>query len=399
VTTAHETSRRGDGRGRLRRARHHGRQRSRRPSRGRASARSRRGALSRRQRRKRRPALCARPWRGRRNGDRSCPRRRPRARCSHTAGASHHTRTDAGGRPGRVRRRGASRSGSWRLAADAPPRVACASARVRRRRRSDLGRRRRRRSRHRGLGGHRSRRGWWSGDGLCGRGFGARRGWLRSRRLRRWRRRLHGLCRHGRLRWRAGCGRRRCRGRRRPGARRRPGRSGDPARRQEAHRVEVSVRVGGDAHSQVDVRHRPLGLAARADHADGGALVDLRALDHSDSTEMGERDRQPVAREDADGLAVAWHGAGERHGARGGRVDGLGVGSGDVDAAMLPTRVGVVTEEERTEHGSLRRPRPRGRPRGRCQHGRDRPQENDRPHRPGHDSSPPLLEMTTETPA
>ena len=154
------------------------------------------------------------------------------------------------------------------------------------------------------------------------------------------------------------CGRRRLNGRR---TRRRTGRGSrrrDRTRRQQPERVGVALLVGGSSDPEVDGRDGLLRRAARADRADRAALGDRVALRDDDRPEVDERDGVPVRREDRDAAPVGRQRARERHDARRGRSDGRAVRTGDVDAAVLPTRVGVRAERERAEDRAVRGPRP-----------------------------------------
>jgi hypothetical protein len=63
---------------------------------------------------------------------------------------------------------------------------------------------------------------------------------------------------------------------------------------EERQGIDVSVRINRQANAQVDVRFRPLGLAARTDRADDVALGHLRADPNADRAEVDERDRPAV---------------------------------------------------------------------------------------------------------
>jgi hypothetical protein len=165
-------------------------------------------------------------------------------------------------------------------------------------------------------------------------------------------------------------GRRRDHGSRNSGGERRRGRRlgrcgrrhGRHERGQERERIEVAVVVGRGAHAEVDVRHRQLRRAARADRADQVALRHRRALRDRRRSEMCEGHGERVWSQDRDGRAARRHAAGERDDAGGGRDDG-GAGRGaDVDATVLPAHVGVRGVEcKRREDGPRHGPGPRRR--------------------------------------
>jgi hypothetical protein len=128
--------------------------------------------------------------------------------------------------------------------------------------------------------------------------------------------------------------------------------------RQERQRVDVAVRVRGQADAQIDVRLGPLGLAARADRADDVALGDLGSDRDPDRAEMDERDRVPVLGTDRQAEPLLWKPAGE--GDDSGRC-GTDVRTGrgaDVDPAVLAAGVRIPIGDERPEHRPVDRPGP-----------------------------------------
>jgi hypothetical protein len=176
------------------------------------------------------------------------------------------------------------------------------------------------------------------GPRLRGHRLGSRRGrrrWVGGqagvrRRVRRGRcdgvgRRLRRGCRRGRARRRRGHARRCRRGR--------------PARRQEPERIDVTLLVRRDADAEVDVGHGHLGVAARADRADGIALVDGGAPRDEQRSEMRERDGIAVRGRDRDAQPRARNRARERDRSRRRCGDGRAAIAGDVDAAVLAGRV------------------------------------------------------------
>jgi hypothetical protein len=118
--------------------------------------------------------------------------------------------------------------------------------------------------------------------------------------------------------------------------------------RQERQRVDIAVRIGGQADAQIHVRLGPLGLAARADRADDVALRDRGPDRDPDRAEVDEGDRVPVLGPDRQ--AEALHGKTAGEGDDPGRC-GTDVGSGrctDVDPAMLTAGVRIATADERS---------------------------------------------------
>jgi hypothetical protein len=142
-------------------------------------------------------------------------------------------------------------------------------------------------------------------------------------------------------------------------------------RRQQAERIDVSVRIGGDAHAEVDVRLQSDLVAALADHADfcplpqGAAALDARR------PELEQRHGEAIIGRDRHCAAAPGHEADEgdrpadrcQHGAAELRAD--------VDASVLASRVGVGTDGERPQHRSFGRPSPGERIRSRNQGRKD----------------------------
>jgi hypothetical protein len=204
----------------------------------------------------------------------------------------------------------------------------------------------RRRGRHRGrrVGGRRL------DGGGCGRHRVSRRGAIR-----RW------DGRHGSRSGRRGlhdCGRVRLNGRGTRRRIRRRRRRGDRTGRQQPERVDVALLFRGPSDPEVDARDGRFRGAARAHRPDRRTLGDRVALGHADRPEVDERDGVAVGREDRDAAPVGRQRARERHDTRRGRPDGRAVRAGDVDAAVLPTRIGVRAERERTHDRAVRGPRP-----------------------------------------
>lgn len=129
-------------------------------------------------------------------------------------------------------------------------------------------------------------------------------------------------------------------------------------RGKKRQRVDVAVRFGGQADPEVDVRLDPLGVAARADRADGLSFLDRSPCRHADRSEMDERDRVAVGRANRQAEPFARKLPGKRHDARRGSLDVGACVSGDVDPTMLAARVRIVLGDERAEHRAFDGPRP-----------------------------------------
>jgi hypothetical protein len=115
---------------------------------------------------------------------------------------------------------------------------------------------------------------------------------------------------------------------------------------QEAQRVEVAVRVGGEADAEMDVRPGGSRLPARPDRPDDPAFRNGRPARHADRPQLDERDRVPVRRLNRYAFAVRRHGPGKADRPTCGRSHRRSQGRSDVDAAVLPAGVGVVAQLE-----------------------------------------------------
>jgi hypothetical protein len=134
---------------------------------------------------------------------------------------------------------------------------------------------------------------------------------------------------------------------------------------QERKRIHVALLVRRQAHAEVDVRLAQVDDAARPDRADDGAFGDVRAAPDSDRPEVDERDRVSRRRLDRNGLAAGRNGSGERHGPLRRRNHVRARPCCEIDAAVLSGRVRMrAVERERTQNGSVDRPRPGLRRRG-----------------------------------
>jgi len=143
-------------------------------------------------------------------------------------------------------------------------------------------------------------------------------------------------------------------------------------RRQQRHGVDVAVRIRGASKAQVDVRLRPLGIAARADRADDFTLRDLSPDRHAGRAEVHERDRPAVRSSNRQAQTLVRRSPGERDDPARGRTDVRACRGADVDAAMLAARVRVVSRDERPQHGTVDGPCPRRRPRRQHERGEQR---------------------------
>jgi hypothetical protein len=185
----------------------------------------------------------------------------------------------------------------------------------------------------------------------------------------------HGVDRSGRrlrrlggspdLRMRMSCGRPRRTGRaalrrlrHRARTRRRPARVRHSAHRKQRLGVHVALLVGRDAHAEVDVRLRPVGLAARAHGGHGRPLGDRITPANPNRAEMLQRHRVPVRGTDRERHAALRHRACKRHRAGRRSPHVRAQIARDVDAAMLTACIRIAPEDKRTEHSPVDRPRP-----------------------------------------
>jgi len=139
-------------------------------------------------------------------------------------------------------------------------------------------------------------------------------------------------------------------------------------------RVDVAVRVGGQAHAQVDVGLGAFGLAARPDRADDFSLCDSSPHSNGDRPQVNQGDRVAVLRADRQAAARTGNLAGERDDPSHRSAHLCARRCADVDSAVLPASVRIVAGDERPEHRTVDRPAPTGRAR----HERQRGKENGR---------------------
>lgn len=175
-----------------------------------------------------------------------------------------------------------------------------------------------------------------------------------TRRSPRTTRRATGLCsRRCRAQWH-GC--RRCRLRRRL---RRPGlRLPRGPRREQRERIQVAVRIGRQADTEMDIWLSPLGLAARPDGAHDIALFNRRSGAHTDRAEVDERDGVAVGGANRQTEPLVRQLARERDDAQSRRPDVAGHRRRHVDPTVLAAGIRVVLCDERAQHGAVHGPGP-----------------------------------------
>jgi hypothetical protein len=119
-------------------------------------------------------------------------------------------------------------------------------------------------------------------------------------------------------------------------------------RREESQRIEVSVRVRGQANPEVHMGLGKVGLSARSDDANDVSLSDLLIPSHAHCTELKERDRVAVGRPNGDRAAACRHDAGKGDSSAGRRDYRSAERRSDVDSAMLAPGVRIFSEVERS---------------------------------------------------
>jgi hypothetical protein len=133
---------------------------------------------------------------------------------------------------------------------------------------------------------------------------------------------------------------------------------GCAACRQEPERIDVPLGLARPPDSKVHVRHRDFGDAARPDAADDLALGDrLPAVDGRRS-EMQQRQGPAVRCSNRDGHAVRRQRPGVRDHTGGWSGNAFAPTRSNVDAAMLATRIRILSEHERPHDGPADRPAP-----------------------------------------
>jgi hypothetical protein len=101
-----------------------------------------------------------------------------------------------------------------------------------------------------------------------------------------------------------------------------------------------------------------LGLAARADLADDGALLDPGRPRDADRSEVDQRDGQAVGGPEGERATAARDRAGEAHDPGDGSPDGDARLAAYVEAAVLSSGVGIITELEGSKHRPVHGPGP-----------------------------------------
>jgi hypothetical protein len=99
-----------------------------------------------------------------------------------------------------------------------------------------------------------------------------------------------------------------------------------------------------------------LRVARRPAFGDRVAFAHVRAAPHGDPADMCQRGLEAVDGRDRDRVAVGRHLACEGHLSGDRRAHGARASERDVDPAMLPRGVLVVTERELAEDGAVGRP-------------------------------------------
>ncbi len=122
--------------------------------------------------------------------------------------------------------------------------------------------------------------------------------------------------------------------------------------------INVALRIARSPNSEVDVGVDAFRVAAGPDRPHDRPLGDNLAAADEERSEVHEGDRVAVGSLDGHRLAAVRNRAGERNAAAGRRGDRRAGGRADVDASVLPARIGVVAEHEWPQHRPFDGPRP-----------------------------------------
>jgi hypothetical protein len=115
-------------------------------------------------------------------------------------------------------------------------------------------------------------------------------------------------------------------------------------RRQQRQRIDVPLRLGGDADTEMNALDK---VAARfRDRSHGLAFADARALGDRERGETDQRYGIAVAGANSHRAPASRDGARERHRAGRRRQHVRADLSRDIDAAVLPAQIGIVSERE-----------------------------------------------------
>ena len=127
---------------------------------------------------------------------------------------------------------------------------------------------------------------------------------------------------------------------------------------QQRQRVDVAVRIRGQANAEVNVRLAPLRLAARADRGHDVALVDRGARGDADRADVDEGDGVPLRSANRQAEPFVRQPAGEGDDAGCGSAKLGARAARDVDPAMLAAGVRVAVGCERPQDRSVDGPGP-----------------------------------------
>jgi len=125
--------------------------------------------------------------------------------------------------------------------------------------------------------------------------------------------------------------------------------------------IHIPVRLRSQANPEVKVRLGAFGIAARADRSHDFSFADRGPDPNADRPQVDERYRVPARGANRQALPFVRQLPREGDEAGRGSPDIGARRSADVDAPVLTARVRIVIRHERAQHGTVDRPRPRGR--------------------------------------
>jgi hypothetical protein len=149
---------------------------------------------------------------------------------------------------------------------------------------------------------------------------------------------------------------------------------------EELQRIQVALRVARAAQAEVHIWNVELRVATWPDRTDTRSFDKRLAPPDRDRAQMREGDRKPVLGLDCHALAADRDGPGEGDRSGGWSRNRRARGSADVDAPVLPARIRIFPESERSQHRALNGPGPGSRFRNREHAGTGNHRQHEEPH-------------------